>query len=146
MIGQTSQRIAQCLAAQMILKGPLFCDINSNNFITDKYSTLVKYAAPAEPGFQSSAVFSLPLYFDRLNSHRFGGASGQRFSLTEIEHDLRRTIRCQYFLFGFIAEHCQESLVDVEKFSFRVAPAYPVGGILHQRAIQRLRMSQGFSC
>src|SRR4029077_1049360 len=80
-----------------------------------------------------------------LNSHRFGGVSGQWFSRTEIEHDLRRAIRRQYFLLGFIAEHRQERLVDVKKLSLRVAPAYSVGGILHQRAIQRLRMPQGFS-
>src|ERR1700674_4713085 len=145
MIGQGSQRIAQRLAAQMILKRALFRDVNSNNFIAGKSSSLVKDAAATEPGFQSRAVLPLPLYFERLDLHRLRGASGQWRSMTKIKDDSGRTVRLQESLFGFIAQHRQESLVDVEKLPFRIAPAYSVSGILHQRPIQRLRMPQGFS-
>src|ERR1700704_1387413 len=100
MVSQAGQRIARCLMAQLILKRALLRDIHSNDFIADKISTLVKDAAAAEPGFQSRSVFPLPLYFDRLDSHRFGGASGQWPSLTKVEDDLRRTGRRQKFLFG----------------------------------------------
>src|SRR5579864_3361246 len=112
-VGQASQRITQCLAAQMILERPLFRDVNDNNFISDKNSTLVKDAAAAEPGFQDSAVFPLPFNFNRLDSDGVGSAPSQKHSLAEVEDDLGRTIRRQQLLFGFIAEHRHQRLVDV---------------------------------
>jgi len=99
----------------------------------------------AQPGFQSRAIFSSPLYFDRLDLYRLGHSAGQWRSGTKIKNDFRRTIRRQQIFFGFIAKHRHESLVDAEEFSFRIASAYSVSGILHQRAIQRLRMPQGLS-
>src|SRR5229473_6048022 len=65
--------------------------------------------------------------------------------VTKIEDDFRRSIRCQKFLYGCVPKHRRQCLVDVEKPSLRIAPAYSAGGIVRQRTIQRLRMSQGLS-
>jgi hypothetical protein len=65
--------------------------------------------------------------------------------VAKIKDDFGRTIRRQESFLGFVAKHRQERLVDVEKLSFRIAPAYTVSWIIHQGAIQRLRMPQGLS-
>jgi len=51
----------------------------------------------------------------------------------------------QEFFFGCVAKHGYQGFIDVEKLSLSITPAYSVGGILHQRVIQRLRMLQGLS-
>src|ERR1700730_3320563 len=129
----------------MLLKRLLFRDVNCDDFIAMKISILVKDASAAEPGFQSRAVFPLPFDFDRFDLQSLEESPSQWFSLTNIEDDLRCAGRRQQLFFDFVAQHRQESLVDVEKLSFRIAPAYSVSGIVHQRAIQRLRMPQGLS-
>src|SRR5579863_3433922 len=72
MIRQTSQRVAQRLLPEMILKRTLFGDIHHDDFATHKISPFVKDAASAEPSLQGGAVLSPPLDFDWFDSHRLG--------------------------------------------------------------------------
>jgi len=79
--------------AQLFLKGPLFCNVNNDDFTAIKISVFVKGITPAEPGFQDGAVFPLPLYFDWPDSGYLGEASGHWLSLTQIQDNLRRAVR-----------------------------------------------------
>jgi hypothetical protein len=89
--------------AQIIFEDALVGDLNNDDFIASKVPTLVKEAVAAEPGFQSCAVFSLSLYFDRLDLLRLEDSARKWRSLAEIEDDLRRTVRRQ-FLFTLHAD------------------------------------------
>src|SRR5579872_4483496 len=129
----------------MILQRALFRDIDGNDFMAGKISSLIKDGVAAKPDFQSGAVCPPPLYFDRLDPQRLGGAFSRQLPLAKIANGIGQTVLCQEFRFGCIAEHRQERLVGVENLSFRITPAYSVSGVVDQRSIQRLRMPQGLS-
>src|SRR4029077_2668848 len=65
--------------------------------------------------------------------------------VTKIEDDFERSICCQKFLYACVSKHRYQCLIDVEKPSLRIAPAYSTGGIIRKCTIQRLRMPQGLS-
>src|ERR1700746_3890647 len=108
-------------------------------------SVLVKDTASAQLDFQSRAVFPLPLDFNRVDTHVLGGAPRQCGARTEIKDAVGRMIGRQELFFGRVAQHGYQGLIDVEKLSLSITPAYSIGGIVHQRVIQRLRMLQGLS-
>ncbi|MGC2889260.1 MAG: hypothetical protein WB627_09345 [Candidatus Acidiferrum sp.] len=51
----------------------------------------------------------------------------------------------QEFFLACITEHGYQGSIRVDRYAIRVTPIYSVYGIVHQRAIQRLRVPQGFS-
>src|SRR5882757_1564691 len=110
--------------AQLLFKHPLLGDIDSDDFMADAISMLVVDTASAQLGFQSRSVFPLPLDFDRIDSHGLGGAPRQCGAPTEIKEAVRRMIGRQEFFFGCVAKHGYQSLVDVEKLSLSITPAY----------------------
>jgi hypothetical protein len=50
MIGQAGKRIAGSLAAKTIFQGALFGDVDNDDLVTNKISTVVIDPAAAEPG------------------------------------------------------------------------------------------------
>ena len=130
-IRQAGERIARRLMAQLVFQRPLLGDVDRDDFMAGKVPVVVESAVAADPGFQDGAVFPLPFRFDRLKFQAFAGLLCRRRSLAEIRKKLCGFTRRQEFLFACVAEHVDESLVDVKNFPFRVAPVYSVCGVVH---------------
>src|SRR5271157_5710021 len=105
---------------------------------------LVKGIATAEADLEDGAVFALPLDFDGFEARRSVEAGDRGQALAKIENDLRAMVGGKKIRFGIVAKHGQESLVDGEKLSRGIAAANTVGGIVHQGAVEGLRVAQGF--
>ncbi len=96
-----------------------------------KVSMIVKSAVAAHPGFQDRAVFPFPFCFHGLNLRALARLLRRLRGLAEIRKKFCSFTRRQEFLFGGVAEHVDEGLVDVENFPFRIAPIYSVCRVVH---------------
>src|SRR5580704_18582266 len=110
-----------------------------------KVPKVIVDASTTELGFESPSVFPLPLQFNLLDLFCLGRRSPQRGPLPNARQEFSRTIRLQKLLFAFVTEHSYQRLVNVDRCAVGIASVYTVSGIVHQRAIERLRVSQGDS-
>jgi len=143
-VGETGQRIAGSLMAELVFEGALFCDVNDDDFEAGKIPLIVEDTAATEPGFEGRAVLALPLRLDGLNGLRVGRAPGEREADANIGDDYGDFIGGQKLISGGVAQHGDEGEIDVEEFAIRAATVYSIGRIVDQRAIKGLRVLQGF--
>ena len=77
------------MTPEFIFKRALLGDIDSDDFVAGKIPVVVTDTATAQPGFQSRAVFALPIYFDIPHTHLLLGSALPSPLRADLQHHLR---------------------------------------------------------
>jgi hypothetical protein len=139
-VGQTGQRIAASLVAELVFESALFGDIHDEDFEAGKIPLFVEGGAAAESCFEGRAVLALPVRLKGWNGQRVGRVPGNGEGAMNFRNDNAEFIRREKMVSGSIAQHGDEGHIDVEEFPFRVGAIDAISRVVDQSAIEGLRV------